>query len=465
MRKRTARILTGLGIVVVLLSLAYVIAVGVAAVQLRRAYAALARDGRPMRTADIIPPEVPDAENAALLYESAALLLQATPAPQKENLRGYLADLSARYTGSAPDPNVRARLQELFQQPTVAQALSIVTEATRRPVCRFDYDYEAGPFLKMPDLGLTRDLARVLAARACLQAETGEPNAAWDTVQSLLVLSDARRTEPLLISQLVRLATIGLSCRTIQRLCETTTPTPERYRGLIRGLATLDDGPGPLVLASDGERLLQGEATFALSRDQLYEGLLQYDSSRGYSPEIIHRLRYRWITFRPNFLGDHADFLRLMRRHTQILEEPYSQDSGQEFEMDFSDIPHRHLLTRTLLPGLSGIKRVYSRAMADLRLTRAGLALLRYKATRGVFPPALEVLGLQDTTDPFSGKSLLYRAEGQGFLLYSVAEDQKDNGGTPKPRRPDPDPRKKHPQYDQIWRFPNPENAVAASGR
>jgi RNA polymerase sigma factor (sigma-70 family) len=92
-------------------------------------------------------------------------------------------------------------------------------------------------------------------------------------------------------------------------------------------------------------------------------------------------------------------------------------------------------------------------------------ALLQSRATHGAFPPALDALGLEDIGDPFSGKPLLYRLEGQGFLLYSVAEDQKDNGGTPKPLRPDPDPRKKHPEYDQLWRFPNPANPPATGGR
>lgn len=69
----------------------------------------------------------------------------------------------------------------------------------------------------------------------------------------------------------------------------------------------------------------------------------------------------------------------------------------------------------------------------------------------------LDVLHLRDIGDPFSGQPLRYRAEGNGFVLYSLGEDQKDNGGIPKPQiRRDPDPRKKgDPEYDQVWRFPN----------
>jgi hypothetical protein len=35
--------------------------------------------------------------------------------------------------------------------------------------------------------------------------------------------------------------------------------------------------------------------------------------------------------------------------------------------------------------------------------------------------------------DPWSGKKLLYRAEGAGYVLYSVGYDGADNGGVAKP--------------------------------
>ena len=79
----------------------YAIALAFSAARLRRAYAALEKSGRPMQAAEIIPPAIPDTENAALLYQSAALLLKAEPAPVKENdqrnkdLLGYVSGLCA----------------------------------------------------------------------------------------------------------------------------------------------------------------------------------------------------------------------------------------------------------------------------------------------------------------------------------------------------------------------------------
>ncbi len=103
-------------------------------------------------------------------------------------------------------------------------------------------------------------------------------------------------------------------------------------------------------------------------------------------------------------------------------------------------------------------KEFYCGEMATLRLTRAGLALLQYKQAHGVFPPTLEALGVEGLVDPFTEEPLHYRPEGEGFVVYSVGADRKDNGGTPRPEYQDSDPRRKPVEYDVVWRFPDPAN-------
>ena len=103
--------------------------------------------------------------------------------------------------------------------------------------------------------------------------------------------------------------------------------------------------------------------------------------------------------------------------------------------------------------GLS--RELFQAAYAFIGHTRAGLALLRYQEPHGDFPQTLDGLDIQGIDDPFSGKPLIYHPQGKGFILYSVGEDQRDNGGVPRPQRQDPDPRKRHAEYDLVWRFPS----------
>ncbi|MHC4580623.1 MAG: hypothetical protein ACYS14_04145, partial [Planctomycetota bacterium] len=159
MRKRTAKILTAIAIVLVLLGLTYSVAVGISAARLRAAYAALKQDGRPMEPEGVIPPEVPESQNAAPLYESAALLLSAQPAPEETLLR-YLGNLSREFIRGSVAPDKLAELRRLLEQDPVVHALWIVEQGTLRDSCRFDVDYEAGTNILLPQLRHIRDFGR-----------------------------------------------------------------------------------------------------------------------------------------------------------------------------------------------------------------------------------------------------------------------------------------------------------------
>jgi len=466
MRKRTVRVLTGVAVVVVVLGLSYTIAVAISAAKLRRAYAALEKDSRPMRAADIVPPEVPDTENGALLFESAALLLKAEPVGHSlesrpgesvaeaiyrekwKDLLGYLGRLSADFAQGTLAPERLEELKELFSQRAVDDALFAIEEGTRRPTCRFQRNYDAGFGIAVPGLVDTRGLAWIVGAKARLEAETGAMDRAWHLAAVQAKLADAHRSEPILISQLVRAALINLSCDTVQRLCEIAPPGKEQQEPLESMLRTFDD-VAPLVLAMDGDRLLSGEWLFTRPKKELYKMAMDdVVSEEGWMPEFIFGLRVRRLTFRPSFLADHANYLRIIHEGTRGLERSYSPETPEEDHGRFS-------LTGMLVPAVGRVRTIYCRMAAQTRITRAGLALLGYRATHGSFPPTLDAISLDGLSDPFVEGPLRYRAEGEGFILYSVGEDQKDDGGTPRSERRNADPRKpRHTEYDIPWHFP-----------
>jgi hypothetical protein len=474
MRKRTARILTGLGIAVVAVSLIYAIAVAVSAVRLRQAYAALEKDGRPMRAADIIPPEVPDTENAALLYESAALLLKGQPAG-KRSLLERLGDISGSLRQEPTEPEMIAKRQQelaefrqLIQQDVVSQALSIIQQGTHRPACRFERAYDRGLPMN-PYLGDLRHLIFILWAKARLEAEAGQPTLAWELAQTQLKFADALRQEPVFISQVLRMGMIQGSCATIQRLCEALTPDEQQSQTLSDLLGALDD-IRPLMLAADGERLLVGEWAFSLPKNELNKALWDWTSNAGHGArltkhlfdvtrsgpnehvsEVLHRIWFIRTTFKPAFLADHATYLRLANENTRLIGRPYSSEERQHSDEECSRITKHHVLTNILMPALGAIREAHCRATAMMRITRAGLALLQYKQAHGAFPSTLDAIALANLSDPFSEKPLLYRVEGDGFVVYSVGPDQKDNNGA-TPQRPG-----QKTDCDIVWRYPNPD--------
>jgi hypothetical protein len=458
------QVLTALAAAVVVLGVAYAVMLARATARLRQAYADLQKDGRPMQAADVIPAKVPDMRNGAVLYESAALLLKGQPSPEvdraaeerdrpgvKDDLLGYLGDLARSFAGGTLDPNQHVELRQLMGRQVVTSALATIEEGARRPTCRFRNDYDAGGSMLHPHLLDLRALAGIVGARACLEARAGQPQAAWDLAQTQVRIADGLRMEPTLMSQLTRLGLVGLSCRTIQTLAATTTPSEQQYEHLMGLLDTLDD-VRPLVLAIDGERLLIGEWLFRLPKEQLHRELHQFLLGDSW-PESLQRLWLLRVTFKPFLLSDHAALLQYMREYARLFEQPYSVEQRDSLERKWSAALRRHMLTSSLTPALGRIREIHCRAAADVRITRTGLALLRYRPAHGGFPATLDALGLRDVSDPFTGKPLRYRIENQGFVLYSVGEDLKDNGGSPRsPRRG-----KQPAECDLVWRFPDPQ--------
>jgi len=466
MKKRTARILTGIAIVLVALGMTYAIWVGVSVARLRRAYAALERDGRPMRSEQVIPPAVEDTENAALLYESAALLLKAMPArwddvpdeaalsPEEasardkaKNLLGHLSYLSNAFLKESLAQDKRAKLELLLGEDIVSEALGIMRLGTERPSCRFDLDYEAGLNMILSPVVDVRDFLRILGAKARLEAEAGRAQNAWDLALTELRLADALRTEPTIISQVIRIFAVGNACQILQRVCAVAPPSRAQYETLTALLEGLDDIT-PIVASMDAERVLVGEWAFGQSKDELKQTIRQYVyEDEEYAPGILLWFRIQRICFKPALLADHAAYLRFMHGSTRLFKGPSSRSDFEALERLEWIGEQRHPLTGVLAPSMPRLVAMHGRMTAEIRITRAGLALLRYKQERGTWPETLGVLGLEGLKDPFIGGPLRYRSQGDGFVLYSVGDDEEDNGGAAK--KP-----KQEKGFDIVWHFP-----------
>lgn len=459
MQRRSKRILIGMGVVVGLLVAVYGVALARSQVKLRRAYADLETAGRPMTAAKVIPEPIPDARNAAPLYQQAVATLKGLPAPKKDLLE-YTGRLAYGLLAHDLDANQVSEFEQLIQREEVASALALLEEAMQRPECRFDRDYKAGridgPF-GFHDL---RRVAAIARARAYRQAKAGDGTAAWEVVRRQFKIADALAPDPSMDSQFARLCLIRDCCYTIQTLCAVAPPDADTSRKIQDILKDLD-GVEPLVRAVDAERLVRGEWFFRLSNDELYKAM-QDDQPVGNEDnalETINRAMFRVVTFRPLFVAAHAAYLHAMHKAVEMFESPYvPRDTG--IRKEFNDARGKHFLTHWATHVNDFFKGVHCDMVARLHMTRAGLGLLEYRAEHGALPPSLDDLKLEKLIDPYVGQPLRYRVEPDGFLVYSVGEDMQDNGGAARQRKRSDDPRSKVPDHDLLWRFSDAEGST-----
>jgi len=442
MKPRTAKILKWIAGVVVAMALVYVALLIYADRALQNAHAALEADGRPMKLEQIIPAEIPDTDNAALVYEAVILKLKAEKVGE-ESLLEKLASLAEEILGHTEEildgnSSERARNEfwELSQTKTASDALDDLQKGTAKPGSRFNHDYSKGFEMEFTNYGELLDLSQVLCAFARGQAEDGNETASWDAAISALRFADAYRDEPLLISQLVRGTQFSEAVEVIQGLTKNSLPTKPQSEQLDRSLEGFDT-IDPFVASLDGERLLFG----GLAWDS------DISTFVGQDEPAMDRVFLSVYLSSPLAKLDHALYLNVMRENTALFTKPYSLND-RDFENErMEDLPWYAILTSMAAPGLSPLKIAGVSMIAKARITRAGLAVLKYKEENGAYPEKLSDLGKGEWIDPFTGKPLIYKTSPSGFMVYSLDENQVDDNGTEAvPETED--------KGDLVWRYP-----------
>ncbi|NCA83374.1 MAG: hypothetical protein EOM72_11635 [Opitutae bacterium] len=404
---------------------------------LRHAREELRAAGRPMSAKEIIPPDVLRPDNAALLYKSAFALLKSESIGNK-SLVLFVTDAAKEYAAHPDSDAFRLAFENSLANPTISQALELVEQATTRTQCNFNLQYDLGSSLRVPHINDMLNLGRILNAKALLHARRGEPQQAHSTLETALRMADALRDEPILISALVRNAQYNMALDPLPALCTIAPPDDEtaaRLSALLDGV----DPVAPFVRALDGERLLYGEWLYARIASGGVKDLL----GPGYGFWTAHGLRL--LGYRPSLQLDHAFSLRTYARFAADAQRPFWEIQPPPRSHREEKFPWYATISRFVMPTLNVPRITQSHAL--LRVSRTGLALLRHKLAHGAYPAALAEIDPQFLSevplDPFTGHPLVYRTEGDGFVLYSLGENLKDDGG------------KKTKDADIAWRTTN----------
>ena len=98
-----------------------------------------------------------------------------------------------------------------------------------------------------------------------------------------------------------------------------------------------------------------------------------------------------------------------------------------------------HVMLHSIMPALSRVTTIETRALAHLRAAQVALAIQRYRLAADRFPDKLVDLvpAYLETVpkDPFDGNELRYKKLEPGFVIYSIGEDLSDDGGKEKPSK------------------------------
>lgn len=307
------------------------------------------------------------------------------------------------------------------------------------PQSRFPLNYDAEEVftILLPHLAPLKGSAVVLRLRALAEIQAGQSQKALDDVGLALSCTGKIRSEPFLISQLVRIAMVLITEQSIWQGLETHCWSDAQLSQLDQQLAALD-------FVADYERAIRAENTCQVSateflrrhRDELRN--LGEDVDNGaMSVEDIpaHLMPSGW--FYQNELRGSKFIFEQCLPIGNVAQQTIAPGLVKEADASLDAMPFGPytMVCKLLLPSLPNCARKFAFGQAAVNLARTGCALERYRLAQGRYPDALDALAPQFIgkvpRDPVGGEALHYHAiDDRHFVLYSIGWNAKDDGGT-----------------------------------
>jgi hypothetical protein len=411
----------------------------------------------------IVSPPVPDDQNFAATPLFAELFPKPSAHPRLDAVK--LPDCKDA-TGNWHEGRHEnlAAWQACFTNDNLLAALAQynpilreVTDASRRPACRFPIRYEDHYLALLPHLTHLRKLAQVYRLRALAQLHAGQPDAALADVQMCLRLADTIKDEPILISFLVRAAILDLALQPV-------------WEGLVthqwkeQQLAALQGALGSHDVFTDFAKALQGERLFAHGGGVW---MINHPAERAQAVQLVGdriptlaNLLYRAIPtgwLYQNLLAIDRFYTAEMLLAVTWQQRQVNPDriAGIERSLQTSRTTPYNRLCKMLVPAVTQVakKAAQSQTALDQAITACGVELYRY--ADGQLPETLDApvptYLPAVPRDVIDGQPLRYRRLNEKqFILYSVGWNATDDGGL-LARTKDAKPRLDLDHGDWVW--------------
>ncbi len=182
---------------------------------LQRTMARAEAEGILLMPEEVIPPPVPDEDNAALVYEEAFDLFEKLKNKYQEEWK-YMPYESIRVAELTEAQ--KADITRIMQEPEFKRFFTLIEKAVNMPDCRFDMGLENYPLIVMSHFSKMRSMARFCAARIYILTEAGRYDEAVEFAKTFLRLGGAQEDEPIRISYMTRIAIEAIAVNSMERL-------------------------------------------------------------------------------------------------------------------------------------------------------------------------------------------------------------------------------------------------------
>jgi len=397
--------------------------------------------GEPIYPADFDPTPIPDAKNAAKVYQDAAFAVSLTT-EQTERIR------TVSMEPAAASEHLR-ELSALIQAQ--GAAWDLVGKARRLEEVDWGVRFRSPAFgALLPNLSDQRVLGRLLCVLGGYHHATGNDREAVDAIRSVLAHSDAIDGHPVLIGHLYAIASRALGLRQLEWMTPNLSVGPEgppisdqqrrpvcrqQVEALIAMLLDEESLQNAHVRAMWSERMAQLDWVQMIDRGDITLGQMAggVTALGGRVQECVWTL-----LFMPAWRTDGLTSLRYMSELASAVRSPDHAAAQVVPPVDGCSQGPTGLLrpfTCMMLPSFDRAILLHYRLLAMQRMAAMALAIRLYELDHGHRPSALAEL-VPDylpvvPLDPFAddGTPIRYGREALPPILYSVSGDGEDDRG------------------------------------
>ena len=385
--------------------------------------------GEKFDIASVVPPKVPDDQNFAKSQFFAPLFDHDADSPKFNEARDRFdikTASSLRYAWRKGKHRDFVVWESAFYESDLAK----LADDLKRPHCRFNIRYEDGFAAVLPHLSTMKKAATLFALSSAQRLSKGDTTGAWQDTLNGIRLGEQLRTEPFLISQLVRIAILEINFQTFwegqvnhQWSAEQLTVFQETFQSidLLAGMES--------AIRAERNMINHWLPSVAQGRTQT-QGFDELNSSLDYFPAFFfygNQYQINRILTEIILSGIDVSNHRLNVHQFKKMEE-------EILDLKSSFLPFRHAIALMMLPGLDKYALKVSQTQAALDQSAIVAALERYRMAKGSYPKKLAALRPKFIAkipgDLFHEQGLVYRInEDNSFTLYSTGYNGTDDSG------------------------------------
>lgn len=372
---------------------------------------------------------MPDKENSALhiiAIAGKAPKVRLSGAPNYEEIFAKLP----------PNAQLNAQQMQLLrgELDKIAGPIEEARQLKKYPYGRFPIKIDAIFFATLlPDHQKSRELMDWLKHDAYRLAQEEKIDDAVESCRACLCLGRAMGDEPIIISHLIR---ISIQLETIAALERVLAQgkADETTLAKMQALVELESKESTWLQSLRGERAGSQNLFEGLRTGKIPIRLLR--SIAGAGPMGKGPSLSEWMAdkFPSTYVKYYPEYLEHMTRCVEIAKLPLHEQRPKIQACDKEKKESSNPILGLMAPNLSHVYQAECRSQAHLRAAAAAIACERYRLAHGSWPDSFDVLvekKLLDAApiDPIDGKPLRYRQDRDFVVIYSIGDDEMDNGG------------------------------------